>query len=466
MLQKKQLYRDLLAIVAPIAFQYLMSSLVTASDAFMLGFLDQTPLSAASLAGQIAFVFSLFYGAFVGGLSVLAAQYWGKNDRRTVEAVYAMTMRYALAVGLLFTAATALFPQIIMRFFTADPELIRLGAVYLRTVALSYVLTGFSQASFGIMKICGQAGLSSLIGSLSVVLNIVLNYMLIFGTGGLPQMGIAGAALATVIARVFETVFVLALMRHGKCLPLRIRMMLRGKHTELRRDYWKYTVPLLLNQLGWGGGVTMYSVIMGHLGNDATAANSIAGIVRSMIASFCWGIATGVGILLGGMLGRGELDDAKKAGGSFVRFSLWVGAGSGLVILAVTPLVLHVTTLTGQAQVYLKYMMLMASYYIIGNSLNSTVISGIFPAGGDTRFGMICDIVTLWCVVVPLGMIAAFVLKLPVLAVALILTLDEFVKIPAVYRHYMKYEWINNLTKEQVLPESSCSAKGQQSKQK
>ena len=451
MLQKKKLYRDLMAIVAPIAFQYLMSSLVTASDAFMLGFLDQTPLSAASLAGQIAFVFSLFYGAFVGGLSVLAAQYWGKNDRRTVEAVYAMTMRYSLATGLLFTAAAALFPQLIMRIFTSDPALIRLGAQYLRTVALSYVLTGFSQASFGIMKICGQAGLSSLIGSLSVVLNIVLNYILIFGKCGLPEMGITGAALATVIARVFETVFVLVLMRRGKCLPLRIGMMLSGKRTELRRDYWKYTVPLLLNQLGWGGGVTMYSVIMGHLGNDATAANSIAGIVRGMIASFCWGIATGVGILLGGMLGRGELDDAKKAGGSFVRFSLWVGAGSGLIILALTPLVLRVTTLTGQAQVYLKYMMLMGAYYIIGNSLNSTVIGGMFPAGGDTRFGMICDIVTLWCVVVPMGMIAAFVLKLPVLAVAFILTLDEFVKIPAVYRHYMKYEWIKNLTKEQEL---------------
>ena len=148
------------------------------------------------------------------------------------------------------------------------------------------------------------------------------------------------------------------------------------------------------------------------------------------------------------MLGRGELDDAKKAGGSFVRFSLLVGAGSGVVILALTPLVLRVTTLNGQAHIYLKYMMLMASYYIIGNSLNSTIISGIFPAGGDTRFGMFCDIITLWCVVVPMGMIGAFVLKLPVLAVAFILTLDEFVKIPAVYRHYMKYKWVRNITKE------------------
>ncbi len=444
----KSLYKKLFGIVTPVAFQYLMASLVTASDAFMLGFLDQDSLAASSLAGQIAFVFSLFYGAFVFGLTVLAAQYWGKGDVRTAEAVLAITMRYSLLVGLIFTLAAAVFPEQIMHFFTSDSNLIHAGGVYLRTVSLSYLLTGFTQAYFGMMKVCDRAKLGSLIGSLSVVLNILLNACLIFGLFGFPEMGIAGAALATVLARIFETVFVLIAIKQKKCPPLRIGMMLHIENKELHRDYWHYTIPLWINQIGWGGGVTMYSVIMGHLGSDATAANSIAGIVRSMIASLCWGIASGVGIILGGMLGRNELDEAKKAGGSFVRFSLVIGAGSGIVILALTPLVLRVIHLEPQAQYYLKYMMFMASYYIIGNSLNSTIISGIFPSGGDTKFGMWCDVITLWCVVVPMGMIGAFLLKLPVLAVAFILTLDEFVKIPAVYRHYMKYQWVKNITKD------------------
>ena len=202
----------------------------------------------------------------------------------------------------------------------------------------------------------------------------------------------------------------------------------------------------------------MYSVIMGHLGSNAVAANSIASIVRSMIASLCWGIASGVGIIIGGMLGRNELEEAKKAGGSFVRFSIMIGAASGVVILALTPLILHIIHLEPQAQYYLKFMMFMAAYYIIGNSLNSTIISGIFPSGGDTKFGMWCDLITLWCVVVPMGMIGAFVLKLPVLAVAFILTLDEFVKIPAVYKHYMKYKWVKNITKEGQHDEQRVSA--------
>ncbi len=444
----RTLFKQLFGIVTPIAFQYLMSSLVTASDAIMLSFLDQSALAASSLAGQIAFVFYLFYGSFITGLTVLAAQYWGKGDVRTAENVLAMVMRYALLAGMVFTLATALVPQPIMRLFTADTVLIEMGGEYLRTVSLSYVLTGFTQVYFGMMKVCGRAHLSSVIGSLAVVLNIALNGCLIFGPGFFPRMGINGAALATVLARVFETVMVLIVLRKKLCPPLRIGQMLHISDPDLHRDLWHYTLPILINQIGWGGGVTMYSVIMGHLGSDATAANSIASIVRSMIASLCWGIAAGVGIILGGMLGRGELEQAKKAGGSFVRASIWIGVGSGLVILALTPLVLHVIHLEPQAQYYLKFMMFMAAYYIIGNSLNSTVIGGIFPAGGDTRFGMWCDCITLWCVVVPLGMLGAFVWRLPVLAVAFILTLDEFVKIPAVYRHYIKYRWVKDITKE------------------
>ena len=445
----KSLYKRLSGIVAPIAFQYLMSSLVTASDAFMLGFLDQNSLSASSLAGQVAFVFSLFYGAFVFGLTVLAAQYWGKGDKKTADEVLAISMRYSLLVGLIFTLATALVPELIMRIFTPDPVLIEMGASYLRVVSLTFVVTGFVETYFGMMKVGDKAKLSSFIGSSAVVLNIILNWLFIFGIGIFPEMGIKGAALATLIARISEAVAIMIAVSRKSCPTLNIRLMFYSKNKELHRDYWRYTVPLLINQIGWGGGVTMYSVIMGHLGTDAVAANSIASIVRSMIASLCWGIASGVGIILGGMLGRNEFEEAKKAGGSFVRFSIWIGAASGVVILAVTPLVLHFIELAPQAQYYLKFMMLMAAYYIIGNSLNSTIISGVFPSGGDTKFGMICDVVTLWCVVVPLGMIGAFVLKLPVLAVAFILTLDEFVKIPAVYKHYMKYKWVNNITKDE-----------------
>ena len=445
--KNRSIYRSLFTIVVPIAIQNLMSSLVNASDAFMLGFLDQESLSASSLATQVAFVYSLFFGAFVFGLNVLAAQYWGKRDEDAVEKVLAITLRYCLLAGLLFTLAAFFLPDKIMYLFTSDPLLIDQGAQYLRAVSLSYVLAGFTQAYFGIMKVCDHAGLSSLIGSLAVVVNILLNAIFIFGLFGAPEMGIVGAAIATVLARIFETIFVIVAIFQRKCPKTKISYLFRTGDAMLHKDYWKYTIPLLINQLGWGCGVTMYSVIMGHLGSDATAANSIASIVRSMIASLCWGIASGVGIILGGILGRGEFEKAKKLGGRFVRLSIWIGIASGLVILALIPVVLNVMTLSPKAMDYLKVMLMFAAYYIIGNSLNSTVISGIFPAGGDTKFGMICDVITLWGFVVPLGCLAAFVFEWPVLVVAFILTLDEFVKLPAVYLHYKKYKWVNNITR-------------------
>ena len=446
-MKNKDDYGKLIKIVGPISFQYLMTSLVSASDAFMLGFLDQTSLSAVSLATQVAFVYSLFFGAFVFGFNVMGAQYYGKKDIGSVERIITITLRYTLIVGLIFSLVTLIMPDKVMYIFTSDPELIREGARYLRAVSASYLLTGISQVYFGVLKVCDRAGLSSLIGSLAVVVNIILNAVLIFGIGSFGGLGIVGAAIATVCARIFEVIFSVTATAKYKCPKTRLKYLLRKDDKVLHKDYWKYTTPLLINQLGWGGGVTMYSVIMGHLGSDAVAANSIASIVRSMVASLCWGIASAVGIVLGQMLGNGELDEAKRLGGKYVRLSIWIGVGSGIVILALMPLVTGAITLTPAAQRYLKWMLVMAAYYIIGNSLNSTIISGIFPAGGDTKFGMICDLITLWCVIVPLGMISAFVIKAPVLVVAFILTLDEFVKIPAVYKHYMKYEWVRNITR-------------------
>lgn len=446
--ERRQILHQLFLIVTPIAFQNMMSSLVGASDAIMLGFLDQDSLSAVSLATQVAFVFAIFTEAFVFGINVLAAQYWGKGDKKTVEEILAIAMRYIMIVGIIFSVGTFVAPEAVMKVFTNDPNLVAAGVGYLRVVALSYILTGFSQIYFGIMKVCDGAAISSIIGSCAVVINIILNAVFIFGLCGLPKMGIEGAALATVCARMFEVISVLIMIARKKCIPLRIRLMFKGKNKWLHKDYWHYTLPLLLNQVGWGGGVTMYSVIMGHLGTDATAANSVANIVRSIIASLCWGISSGVGIIIGGMLGRGELEKAKREGGRFVRFAILIGVLSGLVILAITPAVLHFVSLSDQAHHYLKAMMFMSCYYIIGNSLNSTIISGIFPAGGDTKFGMVCDLVTLWCVVVPSAALAAFVFKWPILVVAFILTLDEFVKIPAVYAHYMKYKWVRNITRE------------------
>lgn len=437
--------KKLLTLVFPIAFQQFMLALVSASDALMLGMLTQDSLSAVSLASQVTFVENLFLMAMTIGLSMFAAQYWGKKDKGAVERIFAYVMKVSAAVSFLFFLAGLCIPGTLMHIFTSNATLIEGGSVYLRAVSSSFLLTGISQIYLCILKNTGKAAKSSVIGSVSVVVNIVLNAVFIFGLFGLPRLGIAGAALATVIARIIEAAWCVWETAKGDSVKLRIHHMAHDDR-RLRCNFWKYSAPVLGNEIVWGVGFTMYSVIMGHLGSDAVAANSIANIVKNLVACFCLGLGSGGGIMVGNELGAGRLEQAKVYGSRLSRMSIVCGAASGAVLFALSPLILAVTDLSATADTYLKWMLVMCSYYMVGKSVNSTTIAGIFCAGGDSEFGFLCDTVTMWCVTVPLGFLTAFVLKLPVLAVYFTVNLDEMVKLPAVYRHYKQYKWVKDLT--------------------
>ena len=443
--QSNDFNKKLLSLVLPIAFQQFMLALVSASDAFMLGMLTQDALSAVSLAGQVTFVENLFFAAMTIGLSTLAAQYWGKQDRSSVEKIFAYVMKITAAVSFVFFLAGLCFPNALMHIFTDEQSLIDGGAMYLRTVSPSFFLTGISQIYLCTLKNTGKAAKSGIISSASVIINIVLNAVFIFGLFGFPKLEIAGAALATVIARVIEVLWCILETAKKDRIELKLSYILHDDK-PLRRDFWKYTTPVLGNEIVWGVGFTLYSVIMGHLGTDAVAANSVANIVKNLAACFCLGIGSGGGIMVGNELGAGKLKLAKEYGRKLCNLSIICGAMSGLFLLALSPLILAVTDLSDTATEYLKWMLVMCSYYMIGKSVNGTTIAGIFCAGGDSKFGFLCDTITLWCFTVPLGLIAAFALKLPVLAVYFIVNLDEIVKLPAVYRHYIKYKWVKDLT--------------------
>ena len=444
-MDKADFRRRLLKLILPITFQQIMLGLVSASDALMLGALTQDALSAVSLASQVSFVENMFLAALTTGLSILAAQYWGKGDVGAVERVFAYAMKMTAALSAVFFLAALLLPAGLMRIFTNEEPLIRRGAVYLRAVSPSFLLTGVAQVYQTALKNSGRAGIASAVSCTSVVVNIALNALLIFGLLGLPRMEIAGAALATVLARVMEAVWCVAETARPGRAKLRWKNLVHDD-TLLRGDFWKYTLPLLGNQLVWGVGFTMYSVIMGHLGTDAVAANSVANIVKNLLSSLCFGLGLGGGILLGNELGAGRLERAKEYGGRLCHLALGCGVLSALALLAVTPVILAVTDLSARAAYYLKWMLVMCTYNMVGMAMNVMTINGVFPAGGDSRFGFYCDTVVMWCFSVPAGFFTAFVLKWPVLAVFFLINLDEMVKLPAVYRHYRKYRWVKDLT--------------------
>lgn len=441
--RKRSLRKEIVRLALPIALQQFMTALVGACDAIMLGKLSQDAMSAVSLATQVTFVFNLFMFAFMAGENMFVAQYYGKGDYTGISQVFSLVTKICGCIAVVFLAGTLFFPEQLMRILTNEETLIVLGSEYLRVIGISYVFSGIAQTFLAIMKNCGAVNMSTLINGVMVILNIALNAVFIFGLSGFPKMGIKGAALATVLATVVQFLWSVG---YVLCRIRAVKFSLRSCEKKLFGRFWQKTVPLLINNLAWGIGFSMYSVIMGHLGTDAVAANGIANISKNLVVCFCLGLGNAGSIIVGNRLGADRLQEAKEAGGTLTRTAIIAGIVSGLVLIALSPFITKMVDLTPTARGYLQKMLLISSYYIAGKSVNCMTIGGIFAAGGDSKFGMLCDSVTLWCITVPLGCICAFILKLPVMVVYFVLNLDEIIKLPVVYKHYKKYKWIKNLT--------------------
>ena len=422
-----EFYQKLKLLVLPITMQQFMLALVSATDAIMLGAVSQTSLSAVSLAGQIQFVLNLFISGISAGSGIMAAQYWGKKDAASIEEVMPIVLRTNL-------------------IFTSDPALIESGAVYLRAVSLSYLLCGISQIYLILLKNTGYATVSSRISCTAVVVNIICNAILIYGLLGLPALGIQGAAYATVIARLVELIWSYLETKQSGRVQIIWKKMFRAADAGLTTDFWRYTTPVLGAALVWGIAYVSYSVIMGHMGSDAVAANSITTIAKNMLSCLIRGVSGGAGVLIGNLLGAGELDKAKVYGGRLTRMAIVVGMPTGGLLMLISPLIVRFAPLSDTAAEYLQYMLIFCGCNIMAQSVNTTVLDGIFCAGGDSKFDMKGNLGAMWCFSVPFGFFAAFVLKWPVMVVYCIVNLDEIVKIPAVYLHYKKYIWVRNIT--------------------
>ena len=441
--------KKLISLILPMTLQNFVWALVPVSDAVMLLDLSQEAMTSVSLASKVPFVLTLFTLSITAGGSILAAQYWGKGDSESVEKLFGYMFVLSLPVMAVFFGCSMLMPEGVISIFTNEPALIEGAIPYLRFASFSYIFMTLALIFETLLKNVGFVKQCTIVSVVIVFLNIILNAVFIFGLCGAPKMGISGAALATSIANFVG--FVMCLIFLVKLTKFRLRFKNVFKvDKDLRKRYSKYTLPYLMNQISWGFGFSMITVIMGHLGTDAASANAIADIVKDLVSCLCFAIAGGSVIVVGNELGAGRLDVAKKYGQKLYKITIISGIILGLVAAASAPVILHFVNLTEMAEHYLLIMLLMCSYYILGRSINSTLIGGLFGAGGDTKFGFYCDTLTMWAFIVPVGFLAAFVFKLPVMAVYFILNLDEIVKIPVVLKHYKQYKWVKNIINEDI----------------
>lgn len=429
--------------------QNLLTALIGATDALILGRLSQEAVAAVSLGNQIAFILSMFTYSVIGGGGVLVAQYWGKGDKNTVKNLMCTIIKYALGISAVFWLLASFAPEMLMRLYTPEQELIEIGAKYLKVVSVSYLLNSVNQCYFLVMKVSGNTARSVIISVVTLVTDVVLDLLFVYGLFGLPRLGATGSALSTVFVELMAFAWCVA-FSYRKDM---VRPDLKGFvwfNKDMFRDFMKVSLPMLASALTWGVGFSARSLLMGHMGTDATAASSIAALVQELVTCLCKGVSTGSGIMLGKLLGDNMLEKAKAYGAEFWKVSIWVGLLNSALVLLVSPLAIMFFVLTETARQYLIWMLLFSAVYVFAFSLNTIVTCGVFPAGGDSAYDAISVAYSMWCFALPVSFLALFVLKWPVMVVYILMCADEIVKLPWIYPRYKKYIWLKNLTRDQV----------------
>ena len=445
--ERKEFLKSAALLVVPVAMQNLITTAINSLDVIMLGRVNEIVLAGASLGNQVYFNMSLFLFGITSGAAVLIAQYWGKKDLDSIKAIFGLGMKLGIAVSSLFALSAFFLPELLMRIFTDDPEIIRQGKIYLRIVCFSYPFTAVNMIYLNTMRSMEKVKIATLAYSVSFFINLIANGVLIFGLLGFPALGAAGAAWGTVIARFSESLVILFYDRKiNRTLKFSLKFLV-SKNGLLTRDFWKYALPVIINELSWGTGISMITGILGRLGSSVVAANAVAQVARQLSMIIGFGVAAAAAIEIGKKIGEGNREGAKDLGRRYAVLSVITGFIGAAVILIALPVMLKFLVLTPDAAKYLKMMMLVMSYFVIGQSINSCFVVGIFRAGGDTRFGLFFDLTFMWGIAILGGWIAAFVFHAPVTVVYMILLSDEVLKMPVAYGRYKSYKWLKNVTR-------------------
>lgn len=442
----KQFYKDSLKMLFPIILQNIFAAMMGSVDVIMLNSVGQDAIAAGSLATQYSGLVFMFYSGISSGSILLAAQYFGKKDFKALEAIEGIALKCSLAVAVAFSVGASLFPEKLMRVYTADPVLISEGAEYLRIIWVFYILWAVSNTYFSMLRSANHVSVATFFNGVGFFLNIILNAVFIFGFFGIEKMGIRGVALATCISQAVCVAGCFIVSARSKDIKLKFSYMFI-KSSSLAKDFFKMSLPALLNDVSWGAAFSAYVAIMGRLGSDVVAANSIVCVVRNFATVFCYAVAAVGGIIVGNLIGADKIDEAEKGAKEFLKVTVITGAFGGLLIFISIPFVLKYASLSTLAMHYLKQMLFINVYYVMGTAVNTTLIAGIFRAGGCTKFGLICDTIDMWGYGITAGILTAFVFKLPVVWVYFFMCLDEFVKWPWVFSFYKSKKWLRNITR-------------------
>lgn len=438
-------YKQLLRLTIPIYFQQLLKISVDTINSLMIGSINQIRMSALSQANQVFFVFFTLVNGFSVGCSVLVSQYWGKKDYESISMIISHSIKIVAIFSLVFSGLVYTFPHLFMRIYSSDPTIIMFGSTYLRTISLMFVVCGISTVLFGASRGIEQVRIILVTNIVSYSINILLDYLFIFGKFGFPVLGIQGVAIGTVVARIIEFLFCAVFFLREPTIPFMLKDLTRTDK-KLRNSLLKISIPMVGHELVWSLGTSSGSMITGQLGKSAVAGYNVSNVLYDILASLGNGFMMSAGVVLGMTLGKGESEEAKRQANSIMGLSLVMGFVMMALSFIFKNSFLSLYKLDPDAISYAKQFIDITAIVWPASYIEMVTMVTILRAGGDGRVGFYTDLVVMWMICIPLAWLAAFRFNAqPWLVVAIIKSIIVLEAIVGVLRVY-SYKWVRNLT--------------------
>ena len=446
----KSFYKSLVALAIPVALQGLITFAVTFADNLMVGSLGDSAISGVYMGSQIQTLLQMFSGGIEGAILILAAQYWGRKNTDSIKRIVAIGVHFSLLFALILTLVCLLLPEPIIRVFTRDEAVVADGATYLRIVCLTYVFFCVTQALIAAMRAVEVARIGMTVSAISLVVNIALNYTLIFGKFGFPAMGIRGAAIATLISRVAETVVMAVyVFRIDRRLKLKVSDLLRTDRV-LRRDFIRYGAPIVGGQVVWSANMMGNSMILGSFGQYVIAAASIVNTLNTLAYVAMNGMSSAVGIITGKTVGAGKTEIMKEYARTTQILFLGVGLLTGLMIFLLrAPFISLYTGVAAETARIARQFGAVLSVTMIGTCYQAACLFGLVKSGGDIGFVFKNDTIFVFLVVLPSAFIASR-LGAPAWVVFACLKCDQILKCVVAYFKINSFNWMKNLTRDKT----------------
>ena len=449
MIREKQFYKTFFVLALSLALQNLLTYSVNMMDTLMLGRYSQNAMSGVSLCNQVQFMLQMLVEGAGEGAVVLGAQYWGKNKLEPIPHIIGSALRFGGAMAVLMFLTVVLAPEQLLELLSNEPLVIAEGIRYFRIICFSYIIFTVTRILVSSLRSIGIVTIGYMISFSTLCINVCLNYLLIYGNLGFPELGVRGAAIATLVSRCVELLIVICYLKFREkrlCLTLKKLIFI---DTSYVRDYIRVSFPVLLNQAQWGAAQMVQTGILGHLGGDVTAANAIAVQAYQVLSVVAYGASSASGIVVGKTIGAGKQSELKKLVHTLEVLFSAIGIFTGLTIFLLREPILTVFggSLTERAYHLSMQFMAVIAVTTVGTSYQVACDNGIIRGGGDTAFSAKMNLISMWLIVVPLSALAAFHWNLAPVVVFFLLKWDQLYKIIPVAIRLHSWKWVRVVTR-------------------